>query len=249
MKLHQLTGYIQSIYLVEYDHGLLLLDGCCRTDVKKVSQFITQELKRPISDLKTVVVTHMHPDHAGGAHQFRKISGCLIVSANKKQHWYHGLNGVLMHWIDVILAMYVGKRVRKGIRNVFYARKLKPDAVLDDGDLIPNFPEWSVLETPGHTDRDLSLLHEPNHWVYVADLIIKLRTKFISPFPVFHPNKYRGSLQKIKALAPSQVLLAHGGMLQMKKTDFDHMIKQAPEIPRTPLRATIKKFKKITRRH
>jgi glyoxylase-like metal-dependent hydrolase (beta-lactamase superfamily II) len=250
MKIHQLNGYIQAIYLVEYKHGLLLLDGCCRCDVKTVCNFISRELKRPITELKTVVVTHMHPDHAGGAHLFRKITGCQIVSANKMTHWYRGLNGLLMHWIDMILSIYVGKRIKQGVRNVYYSRKLKADIKLKDGDNIPGFEDWSVIATPGHTDRDLSVLHKSKNWMYVADLIIKLKNKkFIAPFPVFHPNKYKNSLNHVKNLAPRQVLLAHGGMVQITDNEYVLMVENAPRVPRTPLRATIKKFKKITRRH
>lgn len=246
MKVHHLNGYIQSIYLVEYPHGLLLLDGCCRADVKLIVQFIQSTLKRPITDLKTTVVTHMHPDHAGAAHKLRKLSGCLIVSADKARQWYQGLNGILMHWIDVILTLYVGRRMNKGIKHVMYNRKLWPDIKVNNGDKVPHFPEWTLIETPGHTDRDLSVLHEGKNWVYVADLIIKLKTRFIAPFPVFHPNQYRTSLQKIKQLAPDKIMLAHGGMLHMDEADFDQMLQVAPQLPRTPLRASIHKIKKIT---
>ncbi len=246
MKLHHLTGYIQSIYLVEYPHGLLLLDGCCRADVNMIKDFITQQLKRPLSDLKTLVVTHMHPDHAGAAHKLRKLTGCVIVAADRPKQWYHGINGLLMHWIDMALTVYVAKKLKKPMRNVLYSRKLKPDVKVKEGDQVPFFPEWSLLETPGHTDRDLSVVHEQNNWVYVADLIIKLRTRFIAPFPIFHPNQYRQSLLRIKQLAPHKIMLAHGGILPMQEADYDQVIERAPELPRTPLRASLLKIKKIT---
>jgi len=246
MKIHHLSGYIQSIYLVEYPHGLLLLDGCCRADVKLLSEFIEIELKRPLTDLQTVVVTHMHPDHAGAAHRLRKLTGCVLVSADKTQHWYQGFNGILMYWIDVVLTLYVGRKMNKGMKNVMYNRKLRPDIKVKHGEQVPYFPEWSVLETPGHTDRDLSILHKQKNWVYVADLIIKLKTRFISPFPVFYPNQYRRSLQAIKQLAPQKIMLAHGGMLSMQESDYDQMLQHAPEVPRTPLRASLLKIKNIT---
>ena len=63
----RLDGYIQSSYLAVYPDKLMLLDGGCRPDVALVLGYIKNTLKRPISDLKVVVVTHMHPDHAGGA--------------------------------------------------------------------------------------------------------------------------------------------------------------------------------------
>ena len=113
MNIHHLSGYIQSIYLVEYPHGLLLLDGCCRADVAMIRKFIEQDLQRPLSDLKTLIVTHMHPDHAGAAHKLRRLTGCVIVSADKPTQWYRGFNGLLMHWIDMALTVYVAKRLQK----------------------------------------------------------------------------------------------------------------------------------------
>lgn len=249
MKVHHLSGYIQSIYLVEYPEGILLLDGCCRADVSKISEFIKQELQRPLSDLKTLVVTHMHPDHAGAAHKLRQLTGCVIVSADKPQQWYRGLNGLLMHWIDMVLTVFVARKLKKPWQNVLYSRKLKPDVKAIDGDQVPHFPDWILLETPGHTDRDLSVLHPQENWIYVADLIIKLKRGFIAPFPVFHPNQYRQSLRKIKQLAPAQIMLAHGGMLHMQDADFNHMmnemIEKSPKLPRTPLRASLLKIKRI----
>lgn len=245
MKIHQLSGYIQAIYLVEYEHGLLLLDGCCRADVKLLQRFIEQDLKRSFMDLKMVVVTHMHPDHAGAAHTLRRLTGCQIASAYKEHHWYRGINGVLMHWIDVVLTLYVGRKMGRKLKYVGYSRKLRPDHGLQDGDAVPGFEEWSVLETPGHTDRDLSVWHRDSQWIYVADLFIKLRRKFIHPFPIFHPNQYKRSLQRVQALQADHIALAHGGVVSMKTAAMDALIEASPAIPKTPLRASILKFKRI----
>jgi glyoxylase-like metal-dependent hydrolase (beta-lactamase superfamily II) len=80
MKIHVLKGFIQNIFLVEYPDKCMLLDGCSKADFTTLQTFFTQVLKRPLTDLKVVIVTHMHPDHAGCAHYLRKITGCKIVS-------------------------------------------------------------------------------------------------------------------------------------------------------------------------
>ncbi|MFT4994578.1 MAG: glyoxylase-like metal-dependent hydrolase (beta-lactamase superfamily II), partial [Paraglaciecola sp.] len=162
MQIHHLHGYIQSVYLVEYPDKLLLLDGCCRADIPMLKTFITKDLKRPFSDVKLVVVTHMHPDHAGAAHKLRELSQCKLASANKKNHWYRGLQGALMHLTDIALATWVAGRMGRPKKNLWYSAKLKPDYVLNDGDTLPGFADWQILETPGHTDRDLSVLHLPS---------------------------------------------------------------------------------------
>ena len=229
----RLEGYIQSIYLAVYPDQLLLLDGCCRPDVPMVLSYITTTLQRPISDLKVVMVTHMHPDHAGGAHQLRRITGCHIVAADKPRQWYHGIGGQLMHLVDTGLAHYVAKRQGRPFKRLWYPAHLHADITVQDGDHIPEFEDWQVIETSGHTDRDLSLLHLPSRQIYTADLIIKLRHKFVAPFPIYDPKAYIHSLQKVKELQPSNVMMAHGRELMIDAATFDSLIKQAPKYQRT----------------
>jgi glyoxylase-like metal-dependent hydrolase (beta-lactamase superfamily II) len=237
MIIHLLQGYIQSIYLVEYPEKLLLLDGCCRADIQLLRKFITQDLHRPFTDLKLVVVTHMHPDHAGAAHKIRSLTNCKIASADMKKAWYHGLNGVFMHLTDIALATWVAGRMGRARKNLWYSPKLRPDYKLNDGDILPDFNEWCVLETPGHTDRDLSVLHKPSKRLYVADLMVKVKNRFIPPFPVFHPNQYRASIEKVMLLRPESILLAHSGEVKLNESDYQHLKNSAPILPKTHWRA------------
>ena len=249
MQIHHLDGYIQSIYLVEYEHGLLLLDGCCRADIETLQQFIENELGRCMGDLKLVVVTHMHPDHAGAAQYLRKRFGCKIASANKQHQWYRGVVGMIMHLTDIVLASWVASRLGKQRRNLWYPASLQPDYVVNDGDALPVFEQWQVIETPGHTDRDLSLLHVETKRIYVADLIVKVKKRFIPPFPVFHPNKYHNSIGRLMEIRPKSVMLAHGGEVQLLESDYQFLFDRAPEVPKTHWRATKGKFRQALQRY
>ena len=249
MKLHQLSGYIQSIYLVEYDHGLLLLDGCCRADVPTIAGFITQKLGRPMTDLKMIVVTHMHPDHAGAAHKLRKLTSCRIVAAKRDQAWYSGLNGAVMYLTDIILAFWVAGRLGKPKRNLLYWPVLKADIEVSDGETLPWFDEWKVLEMPGHTDRDLTLWHTPTDQMYIADLIVKVKKRFIPPFPIFHPNKYQASVERLHKFKPDKVWLAHGGVVSLTEDDYEHLFDNAPETPKTHWRQAKIKAKQLLLRY
>lgn len=229
----QLEGHIQTIYLAVYDDKLLLLDGCCRSDVPMVLGYIKQTLKRPITDLKVVVVTHMHPDHAGGAIAFKKATGCLIVSSRKNTQWYSGMNGRIMQGVDILMAHYVATRLNKQIKYLGYPRYLTPDVAVVDGDTLPYFDDWQVFETPGHTDRDLSIYHPDTGQIYTADLIIKLRHKYVTPIPIYIPRIYQSSLAKVKAINPKQVMMAHGGAHYIEPEVFDDLIKRTPKVPKT----------------
>jgi len=245
MKLHILDGYIQQIYLVEQEQKLMLLDGCCRADVDKLTQFITKELKLPITALTTIVVTHMHPDHAGGAFWLRKLTNAQLVAANVEGHWYQGIDGFFMYLTDMALARWVGNRIGKGRRNVYYPRKIAFDALLDHKDKIPGFEDWCVLFTQGHTDRDLSVYHEPSKQVYIADLLVTVKGKYIPPYPVFYPNRYKRSIKFLQTLPVDHVLLAHGGKIPKSTLDFDLIHDLAPNVPLTHWRSVKKKLGQV----
>ncbi|WP_448566408.1 MBL fold metallo-hydrolase [Thalassotalea ganghwensis] len=245
MKLVQMQGYIQSIYFAVYEDKILLLDGCCKADVNNIKHFVTQELNRPIEQLKAVVVTHMHPDHAGAANTLKKRFGCKIISGNAQGQWYSGFDGWLMYLSDILLTLWVAKRLNKQRKNIFYSPRLEADYLLADEQLVPGFEDWQVIATHGHTDRDISLFHLPSRKVYVADLAVKVKNKFVPPFPVFYPNRYRNSLAKIEQLKPSTVILAHGGEVSVSHQEYLHLVSLAPKVPLTHWRATKAKIKKL----
>ncbi|MCK6261712.1 MBL fold metallo-hydrolase [Vibrio sp. ZSDE26] len=247
MKIHTVQGYIQAIYLVEYPDKLMLLDGASRADIPLIKEFIQERLKRPLGALKIVVVTHMHPDHAGAAQLLRKQLGCKLVSADREKDWYAGLDGVAMHLTDLALAKWMAKRMGAKKTRLWYPRRLNPDYTLSHGDVIPHFEDWQVLETPGHTDRDLSVYHLEKKLVYVGDLMVSVKNKLIAPFPIFHPNQYRDSLKQIYELECDSVFAAHGGLVQFDSDAYEHLMNTAPRRPITHWRVTKIKFKGLIR--
>ena len=227
-----IEGYIQTTYMAVYPDKLLLLDSGCRCDVDKILTYITDNLKRPVEQLKTVMVTHMHPDHAGGAELLKQKTGCQIVTAMSEKPWYHGVSGRVAHLNDLGLTYYVANRQGKSVTNVWYHPILKADVNVQDGDPVPNFEDWIVLETPGHTDRDLSLWHPQSKQAYTADLILIIKNRFVSPYLITLPAAYRASLAKVKALQPDTLLLAHDKRVKLSDEDFERLIEQTPNEPR-----------------
>jgi glyoxylase-like metal-dependent hydrolase (beta-lactamase superfamily II) len=245
VKLHYLNGYIQTILLVEYEDKLLLLDGCSRADVGLIETFVCQTLQRKMTDLALIVVTHMHPDHAGAANFLRKKYGCKIAAANVSGQWYSGFDGILMHITDMLLTLWVAKRIKKPRKYIYYSRKLTADFCLDDNTTLPGFSDWRAIHTQGHTDRDISLHHLPTDQIYIADLIVKVKRGFIPPYPVFYPKRYRASLEKIKALNPASLILAHGANVVLTQTQWQKLLQAAPKVPVTHWRSVKTKLKRV----
>jgi len=233
MKLHQINGYIQNIFLVEYEHGCLLLDGASRADFDVIKAFFKNELKRPFNDLKVVVVTHMHPDHAGCAHLLRKATGAKIVSGRFEYQWYSGIRGLFAHLIDISLAYWVANRLEKPIRPLWYSGSLLPDLMLDDNQSIPGFEDWKVINTVGHTDRDISLVNSEHKIIYVADLIVRVKGQFSCPYPAYMPNEYKNSIRRLEQFDGYQILMAHVPNAKVSQSLVDSVLSVSPRAPRT----------------
>jgi glyoxylase-like metal-dependent hydrolase (beta-lactamase superfamily II) len=57
---------MSNIYLLEYENGFLMLDCGLRTDIGRIEAYF-RAIGRSPADIKLLVVTHLHPDHAGSA--------------------------------------------------------------------------------------------------------------------------------------------------------------------------------------
>lgn len=237
MKVHTLTGYIQNIFLVEYSDKLLLLDGCGRADVKKVCSFIQQTLKRPLYDLKVIVVTHMHPDHSGGAEALKRKTNALLISHAKAPMWYSSISGRITYLLDVLLMHWFAKRMGRHLQLSWLSATIAPDIQLEDGTQIPQFPDWQVLHTPGHTDHDLSLYHAQTNQIYVADLIVRVKNRYHPPFPVYYPKLYKQSLQKLRMLNNPTVMFAHVKSTRLEDDELTQLQALTPSQPSSYFRS------------
>jgi glyoxylase-like metal-dependent hydrolase (beta-lactamase superfamily II) len=245
MKIHNVRGYIQSLYLVEYDDKLLLLDSGCRCDIEIIEKFIVENLKRPISDLKLIIVTHAHPDHSGGSTFLKKKFNIPIASTEKVNEFYSGLKGFSVYWIDILLTYMVARRKKTGFKNIIFPREIVIDYKLNDGDMIPGFEDWVALSCPGHTSSDLTIYHQETKTAYIADNIVSSRTSYNPPYPIIHPKKYKRSLKKYIDLGIENFLLAHYNENKISKGELENLIKKAPDIHRSHSNTLFKILKRL----
>ena len=213
--LHQIKGYIASLYLIEYQNQILLLDGGARYDAVRIEEYIVSEMQRSPDDLSLALVTHMHPDHAGGAPLLRRRFRTRIAAHVEIDLWYRGFRGGTQHLIDTLLGHYSAHQQFGKLERAWYPRRLKPDYLLDDGQALPGFPDWRAYAAPGHTLYDMVFYHPEEELLYVGDLVIKSREKIVLPFPTLFPELMTATLKRMALLPVKKILLAHGGMLEI----------------------------------
>jgi len=208
-NLHVIPGYISNIFLVEYEPGLLLFDCGAVSDLKRIEDFCGQIQRSPL-EIKLAVVTHIHPDHSGGAAGLRKKYGTPIATHQDLDRWYAGLGGFIQQCLDCFMMQGVAHRNLRKFERGLFPRKIKADYLLADGDQLPGFADWTAIHVPGHTSHDLVLYNESASLLYASDCVLEDKGKFRLPLPIMFPQLAEASYTKLAALNVSSILLAHG---------------------------------------
>lgn len=231
-------GYIATIFLVVYDDRILMLDGGARFDAVRIENYLADTLERPVSQLQLALVTHMHPDHAGGAPVLRRRHGTRIASHQDIDRWYRGIGGAAQHLIDTLLGHYSARQQFGHFERAWYPRYLRPDVALRDGDSLPAFSDWQALAAPGHTLYDLVFWHQATGTLYAGDLLVKVGRHIVLPFPTLFPALMRTTLARMARLPVKRLLLAHGGELEIADSEkfFSSFIDRVGQVDRLGFR-------------
>lgn len=167
-------------YLIEDDRGRLhVVDpGSPTADAGRALLAAVDALGRSLRDVAQIVVTHLHPDHAGGAAELRSLTGAPVLLHEREAEALAVLSrGVpapdLDDW-DVpaerrpeLLASVASPLPPR------VAEALRPDAVLADGELLA-VPGRRIhaLWTPGHTPGHLCLHDVDAGLVFTGDHVL-----------------------------------------------------------------------------
>ena len=77
-QLYQVDGVQGNCYILERD-GLVLIDTGLPRNSKKILSFVTDTLKRDPKDMKYIIITHYHADHAGNVAELRRATGAKVA--------------------------------------------------------------------------------------------------------------------------------------------------------------------------
>jgi glyoxylase-like metal-dependent hydrolase (beta-lactamase superfamily II) len=159
---------INSFALVQDDGSVTLVD----TGLKKAPARITAALasigKHP-RDVTHIVLTHVHPDHAGGAAEMSRRTGAPVLVHGDDHGWAR--SGRIRGGNDPSTRM--GRLfARAGDGKV---EPFEPGPALEDGQLLPLGGGVRVVHTPGHSPGHISLLVEPTRTLITGDALFNFR--------------------------------------------------------------------------
>ncbi len=243
-KFHTFEAYITDLYVAEYRDKILILDCGSRSDHSLFVDIIERQLNRRMSDVALLVVTHLHPDHAGSAVSLSKKYAIPVAAPQGINLWYRGPGGKLQHFIDCQLAHFAVQKKGGPFRVVRFPYSINADYVLTDNQKLPFFSDWRSIASPGHTAHDIVLYNEARQILYCSDCIIRINDKYLSPFPVTDLPGMRKSLDRLSGLQVKQLALAHGGIIDI--SDMTSVIDEVTERFDKPLSGMMKYIRPFT---
>ena len=201
-------------YLLPGDDGWTLVDtGLGLPDAAARWEPVLRELDAPIV---RILVTHFHPDHAGGGEDAQALTEARALQGEHDYEqcvrvwgsadWSERLADYLRtHGLPETVARELRHESRTFASFIRFARD--PDPLHEGNDV----DGWRVLELPGHADGHLCLLRDG---VLVAgDHLLGVITPTVGLYPDSRPDPladYQASLQRTIELAPTLALPGHG---------------------------------------
>lgn len=224
-----------NCYVLEDERGVAIVDpGLPGPGTLKILTSRLASAGIPLKRVHTVIVTHSHPDHFGGAGWVRKETGAEVVTHRLfhlfwDRHEPPDLGAEEM--ADVVMSSpwtsppWGGPKPKLDMkRKVWFktarhfprfAKMPQPTSRLSDADTIQLAGrEWVAVHTPGHTDDHLCLFDPTEGVMLSGDHVLPTITPHIGGFVrnVDPLQRFFDSLDKVAAYGPevNTVLPAHG---------------------------------------
>jgi glyoxylase-like metal-dependent hydrolase (beta-lactamase superfamily II) len=144
-------GFISSYVIVDGEVAAIIDPGTAGDPGKDTLEFIKEIGLNPKSDIETILCTHGHPDHIGGAGILKKQTGASIMIHEDDAEMLSTPASFIKSRLKLDLAGRMAMSIDRGPLRVNY-HSVIPDGFLDHGDII-NIGETSIrtIHTGGHS--------------------------------------------------------------------------------------------------
>ncbi len=214
IKIKRIRFSYASGFLVYSGDSVVLVDTGHAGTQGKFIEAMSELQKRP-EDLRLIILTHTHFDHAGGARRIKELTGAPLVVHRLEAGFLRQGRTPLprgTRWKGKLLTALS----RVFARRLSYYPAVEPDLLVDDVFSLAGYGiPGEVVHTPGHTAGSLSVVLESGEAI-VGDNVLGINSK--TCFPPFANDK-AGVLHSWERYIESgvkTVLPAHGGWVKIE---------------------------------
>jgi glyoxylase-like metal-dependent hydrolase (beta-lactamase superfamily II) len=229
-QLHFLRFPVGHVYLWESTDGLTLIDTGVPGSSAAIAEAI-RELGHDLSDVRRLVLTHFHFDHAGAAAEITRWGDIEIIASRKDAPFLEGTEKKpYPDFLDWERPLFDMENLKCEAEPVRVTRRV------DDSDVLP-FDSARVVAMPGHTPGSMAVhLPEPNI-VIVGDVVGRLPDgRIVTGFFNVDPRQAVLSFRKLASLKPSITCFGHGEpLIENTAVILDEAVAQLRELPLCPL--------------
>jgi glyoxylase-like metal-dependent hydrolase (beta-lactamase superfamily II) len=155
------TGLIMGrVYLIADPDGLTILDTGITNAGKKILAQLQAAGYQP-GDVKRILITHAHPDHAGSLPEVQKATGAQVYATEVERPVLEGKTPI----------------VRSSGRIRPPETFLKPAPVhhtLADGETLPAFGGLQAVHTPGHSPGHVAFWQPEKRILFCGDVLFNM---------------------------------------------------------------------------
>jgi len=230
-----------TVYLVVDDKIALVETGCAvqNPDIAEAIQKLGYDLK----DLSYILLTHVHPDHTGGA-------GLLARQAQRARVATHPRTAKLLADPSAVARLMQGSKQMFGADAEERFGPMLPIAEerfepVEGQDFIPlGERELKVIHTPGHDPYHLCFLDSKTGGLFCGDAL----GAYFSEVEIIAPSSAPGadpiltvqSIEELRPLNPALLLFSHGGATRT----VDKILQEAADNARTNAEMALKALQK-----
>jgi len=196
-----------TAYIVR-DEGTIMVDTGFPGSEEIILSFLEKHGLSP-DEVRLIIVTHGHADHAGSAAALKEVTGALVAAGHLEVGRLRtGRSGKLAPTglAGHIFRLYCERKFNR-------YPPVEPDILIDSNyDLIVHGVHGRIVPTPGHTAGSVSVLLESGDAI-VGDLFFA-SFPFGSPaVPYFADDFYEwnGSIRSVLERSTGRIYIAHGG--------------------------------------
>jgi glyoxylase-like metal-dependent hydrolase (beta-lactamase superfamily II) len=155
---------VANVYLLQSDNGAALIDSGTTMDADRILTQISQA-GYDASNIHSIVITHMHGDHAGGAPKLSQYFDAQIMAHREDAPYISKTARVtafasfkhLVNWLDNNL--------------VLPHPPCKVTRLLEEGDKIDALSGCEIIDSPGHTAGSICLYQPDRQIMFCGDAL------------------------------------------------------------------------------